>query len=244
MIRSSAILSLALIVLGAAPAPAAPVGDLGLNPAPLPTAIPLPGNSLGTLPILPEPLSRPGPKPSAWLEPPPAAPAVPMVSAASPPAKGPAASPPTKGPAASPPSGGTDETAALPVTPVQKSMWAASGVIVRSEPSARGKRVGSLDPGKRVEVTGATADGKWYQVARKGKVPGYVAANLLSETQPERPAGEAPAAALPEQRTELPPTRSHPAGRAVDILPDDQGRCPAGLSKLALTDGSPVCIKM
>ncbi len=62
-----------------------------------------------------------------------------------------------------------------------RNAWVAqTNLNIRSAPSTRGARVGSLAAGERFQSMGATRGGQWVMVGRNGRTIGYVAANYVS----------------------------------------------------------------
>lgn len=180
-----------------------------------------------------------------------------------------------------------------PLQPLKALMWTQVGTLIRDKPSLAGKRIASVAPRQRVEISGITADGQWVRVSRNGVFKGYMARGFLVEQPPGRepranaaapppaavPTGTAPSspdtlqkpprkpkpvprrpAAEPEASATPPslrfPSPASTAGGKVlprppesvlprgETRPGADGRCPPGMNRLHLTDGSPICIQM
>lgn len=69
------------------------------------------------------------------------------------------------------------------------SMWASSGVNVRSEYSKDSEKIGKLSTGDKITVTGNGINKakNWYRIEFKGKT-GYVKKTYLSDTKKNKPA--------------------------------------------------------
>jgi uncharacterized protein YraI len=61
-------------------------------------------------------------------------------------------------------------------------LWVTTGVNIRSGPSSGHDRIGSLEAGARVKITGVAATG-WTQVVAEGRV-GWVKSTYLSTSKP------------------------------------------------------------
>jgi uncharacterized protein YraI len=62
-----------------------------------------------------------------------------------------------------------------------KNAWVAhSNLNIRSAPSTRGAKIGSLVAGERFQSMGATRGGQWVMVGRNGRTIGYVSASYVS----------------------------------------------------------------
>lgn len=98
------------------------------------------------------------------------------------------------------PSGGLAQTAnpAAPATspaadgvrlePLSGSYVAVARSNLRQQPSQQGTRLGQIDAGAKVVVTGKVVDSPWYAVTREDGRRGYVFADLLRpETPPAAP---------------------------------------------------------
>ena len=97
---------------------------------------------------------------------------------------------------------------AFQVAPVDEEMVAAKTANVRAEPIATSSKIGRLEAGTKVDVTGKTtvSGATWYRVALAGKGIGYVFGTLLTEI----------AAVVPRQPSPPP----SPVKPAVGIYPD------------------------
>lgn len=134
------------------------------------------------LPVLSKPLSPPvlagGPAPVA----PPAAapvspPAPPAAEQPSPPPVSPA--PP---PAVAPGGGGVG---------AGRAVWATAGIYLRTEPSANGVVLDTLEKGQRATALAAPDSAGWVRIARGGKT-GWVAGAYLTEHDPDSGAASQP----------------------------------------------------
>ena len=79
---------------------------------------------------------------------------------------------------------------------------------VRSQPSPRSGRVGELDKGQRVHVTGRVRDKNWYRVELAGGASGFVFGELLrepSKTAPPAPKPTPKPTPKPKPKPEAPP---------------------------------------
>ena len=74
------------------------------------------------------------------------------------------------------------------ITIFDKTMWATTGVNVRSIPSTDGSKLGVLAVGQEVKVTGQCNENDWYRVEYNGAV-GYVSNKYLTE---DKPANDSP----------------------------------------------------
>jgi hypothetical protein len=70
-----------------------------------------------------------------------------------------------------------------PVPAVVGQLWVTTDVNIRSSPSAGHDRIGSLEAGARVHITGVTKNG-WTQVVTDGRV-GWVRSIYLSKSKPQ-----------------------------------------------------------
>ena len=66
---------------------------------------------------------------------------------------------------------------------LNKVMYATTVLNVRSKPSSKGKKLGTLRFSQKVKVIGQDSDTGWYRIAYKGKV-GYVSGSYLSTSKP------------------------------------------------------------
>ncbi|PWC52736.1 SH3 domain-containing protein [Azospirillum sp. TSO22-1] len=88
--------------------------------------------------------------------------------------------------------------------PLEGAYVATTRVNVRQQPSAQASRVGQIESGATVRVTGKVAGAPWYAVVQDNGTPGFVAADLLrappapvqAQVQVQAPA-QAPVAAAP-----------------------------------------------
>ncbi len=74
---------------------------------------------------------------------------------------------------------------------------------VRSQPTPRAERVGELDKGERVHVTGRVRDKNWYRIDLADGSSGFVFGELLREPRKTTPPAPAPKA---EPKPKAPPT--------------------------------------
>lgn len=87
--------------------------------------------------------------------------------------------------------------------PLEGAYVATARVNVRQQPSAQAPRVGQVESGATVRVTGKVAGSPWYAVVQDNGTPGFVAADLLrappAPVQVQAPvqAAAAPALAVP-----------------------------------------------
>lgn len=102
------------------------------------------------------------------------------------------------------------------VTPMQSTVYAASqkGLNVRSGPSTSHSRLGTLQYGQSITVTGKTAN-NWYQIQYSGGI-GYVLADLVSTAPPvtsQTPAAQNPSTEDPSTENPVPenPEETPPA---------------------------------
>ena len=66
---------------------------------------------------------------------------------------------------------------------LNKVMYATTALNVRSKPSSKAKKLGTLKFAQKVKVTGQDKNTGWYQIKYKGKV-GYVSNAYLSSKKP------------------------------------------------------------
>lgn len=71
---------------------------------------------------------------------------------------------------------------ALHIEAVDSQFDAVSSANVRKEPSSRADRVGTLNSGERVHVTGRTEDLNWYRIELADGTIGFVYGSLLRES--------------------------------------------------------------
>ena len=113
-------------------------------------------------------------------------------------------------PPESSPSGEEDD---YDITPISETYYATSSVNVREKPDADSKRIGHLDKGEEVKVTGLVSNG-WAQVEFKDGTY-YVNASYLSPSAPER---------VPETTTAptetTPPTTEPPVTTPPETTPE------------------------
>ena len=88
----------------------------------------------------------------------------------------------------------------ISVEPMSAEMYANASVNVRKGPSTSYDRVGHLDEGEKVEVTGVCENG-WYRIEFEGGEY-YVGGSYLTDTKPEVVTTEATKAEEPENEPE------------------------------------------
>ncbi|HYH37427.1 MAG TPA: SH3 domain-containing protein [Azospirillum sp.] len=77
--------------------------------------------------------------------------------------------------------------------PLEGAYVATARVNVRQQPSAQAPRVGQIESGATVRVTGKVAGAPWYAVVQDNGAPGFVSADLLRATPAQAPVAAAPA---------------------------------------------------
>ncbi|WP_448191844.1 SH3 domain-containing protein [Azospirillum sp. sgz301742] len=102
----------------------------------------------------------------------------------------------------------TSSPGAVRMEPLDGDFVTASRTNVRQQPSAQAPRVGRLESGAKVRVTGKVAGEPWYAVVQEDGKAGFVAAEQLRSVAPPSPATAAPVAApadaaLREQLTKI-----------------------------------------
>lgn len=70
----------------------------------------------------------------------------------------------------------------LRIDPLEGEFIANSRTNVRQQPSGQAQRVGRIESGAKVRVTGKVADAPWYAVVQADGKPGFVAAEQLRPT--------------------------------------------------------------
>ena len=91
---------------------------------------------------------------------------------------------------------------------------ATTNANVRSQPTPRSERIGELDKGQRVHVTGRVRDKNWYRIDLAGGSSGFVFGELLREppkTAPPTPKPEPEPKAAPTPAVVTPPAAPRPA---------------------------------
>ncbi|RJF84121.1 hypothetical protein D3877_05820 [Azospirillum cavernae] len=87
---------------------------------------------------------------------------------------------------------------AVRLEPLTGDYVAVGRINLRQQPSQQGARIGQIDSGAKVVVTGKVVDSPWYAVTREDGRRGYVFADLLRPVDPPAvPAPSAPAAPTP-----------------------------------------------
>lgn len=82
--------------------------------------------------------------------------------------------------------------------PLTGAYVAVGRINLRQQPSQQGARIGQIDSGAKVAVTGKVVDSPWYAVTREDGRRGYVFADLLRPVDPPAvPAPSAPAVPAP-----------------------------------------------
>jgi len=138
------------------------------------------------------------------------------------------------------------------VTPMQSTMYAASqkGLNVRSGPSTNHSKLGMLQYGTQITVTGKTAD-NWYQIQYSGGV-GYVFADYVSSTPPstpqnpatQNPAVQDPALENSDINAEVPPAET-PNNTADNETPSEDSTIEEGNADITTPlIGTPVVVAL
>ena len=227
--RGALLLALALAAAAAGPA-AAQSREERVTPLPPPTALPP-----RLTPVFEPDAAKPKAKPPAAAAPflpapvvaapmspvrvpgarPPAFAAAPAPALAPGPVPPPAAAPESVAP---PPPRKPAEVAAAPQPPVAaaprkagagaRTVWAKDDVYVRAGPGRDARILTALEPGEAVELVPGGNGGEWKQVARGGKVLGWVAAGFLVD----RPPSARPDAGKSDDGCALPRNFTAPAG--------------------------------
>ncbi len=100
---------------------------------------------------------------------------------------------------------------AVRLEPLTGAYVAVGRINLRQQPSQQGARVGQIDAGAKVTVTGKVVDSPWYAVTREDGRRGYVFADLLRPVDP--PA--APSAVASTPVAEAAPATPAPVVEAV-----------------------------
>ncbi len=90
---------------------------------------------------------------------------------------------------------------------------ATTNANVRSQPTPRAERVGELDKGERVHITGRVRDKNWYRIDLAGGGSGFVFGELLREPRKTTPPAPAPKAAPKPKAPPTPAVRPPPVSR-------------------------------
>lgn len=106
---------------------------------------------------------------------------------------------------AAPAQGAAPAADGVRLEPLSGTYVATARINLRQQPSQQGARVGQIDSGAKVTVTGKVVDSPWYAVTREDGRRGYVFADLLRPETPPAPATPAAPAATPVAATEPAP---------------------------------------
>ncbi len=120
------------------------------------------------------------------------------------------------------------------VTPMQSTVYAASpkGLNVRSGPSTAHSKLGTLQYGQEVTVTGKTAD-NWYQIQFSGGV-GYVLADYVSATPVA--STQKPDTGTSDANTAVPPAAENPENPGTDATENPPDAIPDNEPASAVPD--------
>ncbi len=120
------------------------------------------------------------------------------------------------------------------VTPMQSTVYAASpkGLNVRSGPSTAHSKLGTLQYGQEVTVTGKTAD-NWYQIQFSGGV-GYVLADYVSATPVA--STQKPDTGTSDANTAVPPAAESPENPGTDATENPPDAIPDNEPASAVPD--------
>jgi formylglycine-generating enzyme required for sulfatase activity len=111
------------------------------------------------------------------------------------------------------------QTPAASVEDMDVYYIATTNANVRSQPTPRAERVGELDKGERVHVTGRVRDKNWYRIDLASGSSGFVFGELLREPRkaspPAPPPKPEPEPATPPTPVAAPPAVPRPTAAAV-----------------------------
>lgn len=96
---------------------------------------------------------------------------------------------------------------------LNKVMYATTALNVRSKPSSKAKKLGTLKFAQKVKVTGQDSDTGWYRITYKGKV-GYVSNSYLSTSKPSSGSTSKPSSGSTSKPSK--PSTSKPSNGVVD----------------------------
>jgi len=108
---------------------------------------------------------------------------------------------------------------------------------VRSQPAPRAERVGELDKGQRVHVTGRVRDKNWYRIDLPGGASGFVFGELLRE--PAKAAAPPPQPKPEPQPEPKPEPRVSPPAPVVTAAPAPQATASTSASAAKDCDSCP-----
>jgi uncharacterized protein YgiM (DUF1202 family) len=115
-------------------------------------------------------------------------------------------------------------TDAVRLEPMTGAYVTVGRVNLRQQPSQQGARIGQIDSGAKVAVTGKVVDSPWYAVTREDGRRGYVFADLLRPVDPPAvaaPVAEVPPATAPApEAIPTPPPAAAPQPPAAASQPD------------------------
>ncbi len=104
--------------------------------------------------------------------------------------------------------------------PLTGAYVAVGRINLRQQPSQQGARIGQIDSGAKVAVTGKVVDSPWYAVTREDGRRGYVFADLLRPVDPPAvPAPSAPAVPAPVAEVAPAPPPVPPVAEATPTPP-------------------------
>ena len=89
---------------------------------------------------------------------------------------------PTATPVPSPTPKPTNTPTPIPIIEMEKTMYVKSSVNVRSGPASSYKKLGSLEEGDKVQITGQCQGSNWYRIDYNGQA-GFVSGNYLQDKQ-------------------------------------------------------------
>ena len=107
----------------------------------------------------------------------------------------------------------------LAIIPVDRTMWAVKRANVRSGMGTAYTKVGLLEVGEQVRVTGVGAGGKWLRIERPNRRSAFVYAPLLAAAPPQG----APTSTAPAGRQTITYTNARYEGEVRNGKPHGQG---------------------
>ncbi|MEA2078350.1 MAG: SUMF1/EgtB/PvdO family nonheme iron enzyme, partial [Pseudomonadota bacterium] len=128
---------------------------------------------------------------------------------------------------------------ALIITDLDTEYIVVTTANIRQEPSAKSKRLGTLEKGSTVHVTGQVSGSNWYQVKSVTGVMGFVFGDLLRKPAPKPKAPTTPAPRSTPKPLAAPPLAGEQQAAAPTTLKTEVIRdCPACPEMIDLPAGA------